>query len=210
MTTHICTSEELGLTDSKSENVSNGHFFPIHEKSVEVIKLYKKKLLCIDKEESTLFGDYNSLAARTITVQLKKCHGKVYCKSDEEINKFIRDKYLLMLNNQIRLDSSKYGAESIIMESRITWFRISTMARLEYPYRVQRTEILLQDEIANLDEITSLADSSLFKIVRQPTRPEERFSYMLMVISFEMDLNQYTVERSRYNILDLLSNVGGI
>ena len=55
-----------------------------------------------------------------------------------------------------------------------------------------------------------LNDSSLFKMVRQPTRPEERVEDLIMVISFEMDLNLYSIERAGYNILDLLSNIGGI
>ena len=137
-----------------------------------------------------LYGDYNSLSARTMRIQLMKCKGEVYCKSEEEINNFVRDKYLLMLNNQIRFDSNQFGPYSIIMKSRISWFRVSAFTQYDYPFKVQRTEVLLQDKIADLDEITQLNDPSLFKLVRQPTRPEDRVDDLIMVISIEMDLNQ--------------------
>ena len=73
------------MTDDKNPNPSYDKFFELHETSIDVVKLYQKKFLCIDEEESTLHGDYDSLAARTIRVQLRKCEGKDYCKSDEEI-----------------------------------------------------------------------------------------------------------------------------
>ena len=188
LTTHICTEEELGLNDN-AKNPNHGQFFKIHPQSLVNVKLYRKKFLCIDREEMSLYGDYNSLSARTMRVQLMRCLGKDYCKSEEEINQFMLDKYLLMLNNQIRFDSTLFGSESIIMESRISWFRVSAFVQYDYPFKVQRTEVLLQDKIADLDEITQLNDSSLFKLVRQPTRPEDRVKDIIMVISFEMDLN---------------------
>ena len=42
------------------------------------------------------------------------------------------------------------------------------------------------------------------------SRPEERVSNLVVLLSFEMDLNQYSIERAGYNILDMLSNIGGI
>ena len=64
--------------------------------------------------------------------------------------------------------------------------------------------------MVNLDELTELQDPSIFRFVREPSQPEERIPSLIVLISFEMDLNLYNVERSGYNILDLLSNIGGI
>ena len=72
LTTHICTEEELGLNDNKKDP-NHGQFFKIHDQSLINVKLYRKKFLCIDKEEMRLYGDYNSLAARTMRIQLMKC-----------------------------------------------------------------------------------------------------------------------------------------
>ena len=37
------------------------------------------------------------------------CLNKSYCKSPEQILNFVRGKFLLLLHNQIRFDSEKYG-----------------------------------------------------------------------------------------------------
>ena len=49
--THICTAEELGLTDNKSKSPSYDQFFKLHEKSVAVVKLYQKKFLCVGRDD---------------------------------------------------------------------------------------------------------------------------------------------------------------
>ena len=85
------------MTDEEEQRP--GKFFQVHEKSKNIIKLFQKKFLCIDQNQSYLFGDYDSETARTIRVQLLKCKGEVYCKTEEEIISYIHDKYLLLLNN---------------------------------------------------------------------------------------------------------------
>ena len=49
--------------------------------------------------------------------------GEEFCKTEEEIDDFMRGKYLLLLNNQIRFDSHDYNEDSIKMESRIRWMQ---------------------------------------------------------------------------------------
>ena len=43
--------------------------------------------------------------------------------------------------------------------------------------------------MVNLDEITELEDSSIFRFVRFPAQPEERIPSLIVLLSFEMDLN---------------------
>ena len=52
--------------------------------------------------------------------------GETFCKTEEEIDDFMRGKYLLLLNNQIRFDAQEYNEDSIKMESRIRWITLST------------------------------------------------------------------------------------
>ena len=59
---------------------------------------------CIDKEEMRINGDFNSAAARVLDLRLVRCRGHKYCKSDEEITAFLKDKFLLVLYNKIRFD----------------------------------------------------------------------------------------------------------
>ena len=57
-----------------------------------------------------IYGDFNSYKANLFNIQFVKCHDKPegFCKTDAEIKEFMRDKWILILFNQIRFDSSRY------------------------------------------------------------------------------------------------------
>ena len=64
---------------------------------------------------------------------LRKCEGP-HCKSDEDIAKFFRNKFLLMHSNQVRFDSEGFFADAAIKESRVQWLVINTQASQVLPY----------------------------------------------------------------------------
>ena len=119
---HTCSHQELGLTGDKKQ----ARFMPIHKASKSALKQYKDGFLCIEDEQLELYGDWNSDSARTIQISLERCSREAYCKSDEEIDQFLKGTYLMLLNNQIRFDSTNYGTEAIKLESRVRWYSIST------------------------------------------------------------------------------------
>ena len=80
----------------------------------------------MDEKDRYLRGNFNTINTSNIRVRLNKCHDKDYCKSDEEIMAFIKNKYMIFYVNEVRFDASKYGEESIIPESRLDWIRVST------------------------------------------------------------------------------------
>ena len=71
----------------------------------------------------------------------------------------------------------------------MSWIQISIVFQQDYPYLVQRTELELQDEIIDLDEITLLKDSTVFNLVNKSIRPRESFPSMITAISFESSLD---------------------
>ena len=77
---------------------------PVHKASKAALEWNKDGFICIDDDQLELFGDWNSEKARTIQISLKRCTGEAYCKNDEEIDHFLKGKYLLLLYNQIRFD----------------------------------------------------------------------------------------------------------
>lgn len=60
---------------------------------------YKKKFKCIDRDELTIWGDYNSAAAQQIAFKFKFCEGHDYCETPEKIREWLRGKYILLLYN---------------------------------------------------------------------------------------------------------------
>ena len=92
---------------------------------------------------------------------LKKCNKNKRddCKSEEEVAEYMEDKFMLLLSNQIRFDSSRYSEESIVKESRLLWLNTNTENQLEQTFYIRKTFINLQDLAIDLDHYTELVDS---------------------------------------------------
>lgn len=157
-----------------------------------------------------IWGDYTSNNARQLRIRLQRCIGKDYCKPLEAINAFLRDKYLLMLHNEIRFDATQYYAESIIAESRTHWFQIKAHGHVSIPLRVTKTHIDLQDYHINLDDLTELEQDTLFKFESIATQEYDSDEAGVMDISIERNLAQKHIIRQTYGALDFLSDIGGM
>ena len=99
---HNCSPEEIGLKGDSSK------FFPISKDSKGILDQYNKNFICIDPKDMRIYGDFNSDSARRINIQLVKCSGHQYCKSDAEITKALRGKYILLFYNQIYFNNAAY------------------------------------------------------------------------------------------------------
>ena len=118
---HTCTEEELSLV-----NGPNTTFLPINSESMIEVTTYRKKMLCIDPEEMYIYGDYSSSKARLLDIKLVRCHGHDYCASDEEITAFLRDKFIVLLYNQILFDANEYNENSVLEQSLLQWIPVNT------------------------------------------------------------------------------------
>ena len=78
------------------------------------MQTYRKKFKCVDKKDLVIWGDYNSKKAQQLAVKFKMCEGKDICESREDIKKWLAGKYVVILNNQIRFDTSQYFMDSAI------------------------------------------------------------------------------------------------
>ena len=92
--TYPCTPEELGLTENDSTR-----FMPLNEDSRPAVALKQASLVCMKKEDSFIYGDYNSNNARMIRIMVRKCVDKPYCKTEKEMKDFFTDKYMFFINN---------------------------------------------------------------------------------------------------------------
>ena len=63
-----------------------------------------------------------------IRIRVDKCNIKENdrCQSDGEIIRFFRNKYMLLVNNNIRFDDRYFGADSIHSEAMIRWLPVNT------------------------------------------------------------------------------------
>lgn len=70
---------------------------------------------------------------------------------------------IIVLSNQIRFDQQKYGQESIVAESKMTYFDLTSW-NSRRTFKISKTELSLQDLPVNLDQITQLVNSTVFKL----------------------------------------------
>ena len=80
---------------------------------------------CPDTKDLMIRGDYNSNSAQMLLVTFNRCHDRSDCKSKEDIDEFIRGKYLVVMKNTVRFDSVLLAKNAVVKESILTWFPIS-------------------------------------------------------------------------------------
>lgn len=202
--THRCSDEELGLTGSHSE------FKPIRESNRAYVSLYRRKFVCVNRHDLEIYGDFDSKKAQQLRILLNRCIGHDYCKSVDEINAYLKGKYVLLLKNEIRFDSTRYSEESIISESRLDWLRVITKQQQNLTYQIQKTRLQLQDLMIDLDQITELEDSSVFSMEKQPIEFVDKGPELVLMFSIQMQMDQVNIGRVGYNVIDMLSDIGGI
>ena len=95
---HNCSDEELGLTES-----TNSLTYPVVKTSLQEVITWKKKFKCIDKEQLSIQGDYNSSKAQQLFFGFKMCEGEG-CKTQEEIREWLKGTYIVLLYNSVRFD----------------------------------------------------------------------------------------------------------
>mmetsp|Transcript_10769 Transcript_10769/g.13475 ORF Transcript_10769/g.13475 Transcript_10769/m.13475 type:complete len:260 (+) Transcript_10769:65-844(+) len=118
---HYCTDEDLGF-----ERTDQTVIYPIFERSIPEVQIYKKKFKCINKESLTIWGDYNSAKAMQLSVKFHMCSGHSYCKSKDEIREWISGLYIVLLYNNIRFKSESYFDESMVREARLLYIPVSS------------------------------------------------------------------------------------
>ena len=93
MPSHVCSPEELGLQGD------NPKYMEPRPDNLDYVELYQKKFLCLDESDRYVSGNFNTKKASLIRVRLNKCRNKAYCKSDADITKFVKGKFLLVYMN---------------------------------------------------------------------------------------------------------------
>ena len=101
--TKQCTREQLGYKDYDGQVNEESLFYPVHKNSEYDVNLYRKKFKCVEDQNLKILGDYNSGVTRSFVILFLKCDpdntSGIQCKSDEEIIKWLRRKFILTYNN---------------------------------------------------------------------------------------------------------------
>ena len=125
--TRPCTKAELQL----DELTTSTKFWPYHQTALPDIDRFSKKFQCFD-ENLKVFGTYNSMKAQNLAIQYTKCDvtKRLTCKTEEQINAFMRQKFILTLQNEQRFDLDEYKHDKkIVKESVLKYHPLSSQVR---------------------------------------------------------------------------------
>lgn len=76
--------------------------------------------------------------------------------------------------------------------------------------QVSTTELFLQDQTIDLDDLTEFSSLEVFTLEDIIPRSYEKDTFTQFDLTVEMNLAQKIIARDGYNILDLFSDIGGI
>jgi len=134
----------------------------------------------------------------------------IICKSDEEIKEWLKQKYILTLNNQRRFRLEEFRKGKVVPESRTNWIPINTQYREEVVFKIEITSLELQDLIWQWGNWTKENIDSIFKIAQVGSRPYEFKNRVHVSVTFELLLDQTVIDRQVYSVLDWLGDIGGL
>ena len=60
-----------------------------------------------------LYGNTDSSSARTLVIDLVKCTQHDYCKTDQEIDEFLKDKAFQFGQNYVTFDQENYDSNPV-------------------------------------------------------------------------------------------------
>lgn len=209
---HYCSEKELGISNETTD--SKSLFYPVEAGSRYDVQLHKDKFRCMDPDDLEIYGSYNSFRAKQLIITVDRCVNTTEvtnCKSDEEIDKFLRNKYVLFVYNQRLFNMSNYGYESISMKSHVSWIKVSNQISRIVPFEIYTTQQILQDYRINLDDITELEFDNNYGIRQLTDIPfEYENGQKPLLITVEVSPDLLLVIREGYGILDWISDVGGL
>mmetsp|Transcript_35517 Transcript_35517/g.43513 ORF Transcript_35517/g.43513 Transcript_35517/m.43513 type:complete len:96 (+) Transcript_35517:676-963(+) len=93
------------------------------------------------------------------------CEGESYCMPKAEILQWLAGKYVVLLYNEVRFVTNKFGSEALAKEARISYVPISTQSRQLIPFEMGLSNVGLQDNLyIELGDLTLETRTDLFRL----------------------------------------------
>ena len=66
---------------------------------------------------------------------------QINCENESDIDEYFKDKFFLMLSNQVRFVQDDFSENKVVRESIIKKLKISTQMRQTYAFRASMTQL---------------------------------------------------------------------
>ena len=124
----------------------------MHFDSEADMAIYGQKLKCVDTPV-TVMGNYDSEVAIAFMVVFERCDSdKRKCKSEEEFQEWLLDKYLFTYENDKKFISYKFGEDRIDRTAKRHWHTLSPVSRVEHVKMIYRSDLVLNDSIFSIGQ----------------------------------------------------------
>ena len=95
----------------------------------------------VELDKLVLFGNYNSPKARSLMVVFEECDpswSPVQCKEKDQIQEWMKDKYIIVLSNHEKFIPWKFDEDKIEKQSSLDWYAMTNSNRADYPTVIYR------------------------------------------------------------------------
>ena len=85
---------------------------------------------CLEQGQFEIIGNYNTDKAKNIMIVFEKCNSTALgrpCKSDTEINEWLKFKYIVALENERFFVQDKFDEERIAGVSHLSWYSLTLL-----------------------------------------------------------------------------------
>ena len=121
----------------------------------------------------------------------------------------MRGKYILFGYNNRRFAKDKFGVERIVEKVSTEWYPMTPSARIDYPTKLTRTNITLNDSQMNYAGLATESEVGFFLDV-YPSRVLPYLNNWQNALTIEMSLDLRVYHRKVYSWGDYVSDMGGL
>ena len=147
LTTKPCSASDINMDGTGDDN-DYTFFQPDGSFKADIERFYPQ-LLCIEGE-NRLKGDYNTAEGIILNLSFEICRDKPICHSPDKIMKWLRRKFIVVLENSLNFDRENVKNHGILHRSRLSWNVVSPQLRTEYSNKLAVTRLDLLDEIMDI------------------------------------------------------------
>ena len=151
VTLRKCNSRDIPL-EGEDVDAEDARFFPIENSQSVNITLLRDQLNCFDQDVE-MYGDYDQRLKSIINVKFESCRSStesaIICKSDEQVKKWLSDKYLVILQNEQSFVTQDYS-NPMKSSSSFQRYKISPIGKFEYNKKVTKFNLNLSDSLLSI------------------------------------------------------------
>ena len=174
------------------------------------IELYRESLLC-PNEDFELRGNYDAQSSSLVKIGFVKCspiYNMTECKSDYEIEKWLENKYIVMIYSEKIFTANKFEELTFDTHRSISYFPVSrTPSSVEYNVEIKVHKVELNDAYLRpwYDE-----SGTGYSFHRKASRVVNYGQDIYAAIGLYISKEEIVYKREVYSVLGYLSKVGGV